>query len=371
MKFAGKIQTKTGDIAIGFVGTLVIFIVAALILLLFSSQIFDIIAKSAPGSVCKASAIANSVGNTVTAGADVVKLDCPVQYVKITDKPGLFPPKDTKIVNPTKILTDGEIYSLNKDGVKYFIDADAKDINLKENLNLLETFRINQETAAEMKTCWDEMGNGKLNLFSQWFLGWRDENKKNVNDQGVIGSIVPNLMGAPTVCVICSKITIDDSVYSRTQSLLNRKDQKDYETNPNSLIYWLTHNPIPQTKTSYYEYLSDDVNSDVYGVDERDYKYPGKEFAVIYARTNPSIFVSLVQGVTGKEVAFSYFGGLIGNLIKKPGAGAFLGFTISRGTAKVAENMQDVATGARGIDAIYVVPYDSKNLTNYCSILAN
>jgi hypothetical protein len=256
----------------------------------------------------------------------VIKLDCPTKFVRLQiESPPPIAPKDTKVISVNKGYGSGELATMKK--VQYF--TDEKDYNDKTKLHM---YRVNEAVAKEMKECWDNMGNGKLNLFSSWFqyIGTQASDAKS---KGGLVQYIPEVLEAPTVCVICARIELDKDLYSDiSESIIDTPSTSDYKDKPQSLIFWLTHTPIPRTSVSYYEYLTDDVNKAEYGPEERNFKYTEKPFAIVFARTNTHIIDKL------------------GKLIDK------IAGTSSENSAT---------------SALYVVPYDDASLKDYCSVLAN
>jgi len=331
-----------------FLAKLILVVVTSIVLLMFSSQLFSIIGDFSNDAGCKASAIANSVGNTVSMGADVVKLDCPPKYVLIKDKKSLFERENDFIVKEANVpLT---LVEKNRFGVEGELTS-----------NETKMYRVNQIVAEEMRTCWENMGQGKLNLFSSWFEYFADNSNANW-----LQRMIPERQGAPTVCVICSRIQIDDDVFRSISSLIPNDvtiDNYNDQSNKFSLVYWLTHNPIPRNPISYYEYLLDDSNEDVFGFDNRNFEYTSEPFAVIFSRTN----IHALDQLRLKD-------DVIGSLLIGS-ASPFLMITriarmYSIGSTG-AQLIRDVAQAKGSVSAVYVVPYESDEFTQYCSQIAN
>lgn len=363
------IETVSKKAQFSFLGKLLIFIVVALVLILFGSQLFSIMTGSSGKSACMASAIANSAANTATFGSDVIKLDCPTKFVRVQiESPPLVAPKDTKVISVSKSYGSGELATMRK--VQYF-DNDKYYSDEK----LQHMYRVNEVVAKEMKECWDNMGNGKLNLFSAWFQYWGTEKANEWKSRGGnkdqftewVKENIPHKLPAPTVCVICSRIEIDKKLYSEMSDLMTTPSNSDYKNKPNSLIYWLTHTPIPRTSVSYYEYLLDDVNKDIYGPSERNYQYTEKPFAIVFARSNVNVMDQVAK-------QFNFGDAIIGIVtVAGPGpigkiAQNILAVDV---TAKTVKGMIDASTGVGATSALYIVPYDDASLKEYCSTLAN
>ena len=314
-----------------FLSKLILVAVSSLILLMFSTQLFSIIGSFSKDSGCKASAIANSVGNTVSMGMDVVKLDCPTKHVKILNRKSVFDNDEDVIVKDvTKTFTLAEKNRLDK--VNYFPDGTS---DVDENTR--EVFRLNQAVADEMKACWDNLGQGKLNLFSSWFqyVG------REAEDENWFRRTFPHTLDAPTVCVICSKIDIDDELYEKLSSELNDLSSDEFEnarSKPNSLIYWLTHNAVPKTSLSYYEYLLDDVNEEEFAAQARNFEYSNEGFSVVFARKNNHMIAGAAEGIM--DTISSLFGDV--------------------------DSDDNKATSA-----IYLLPYTKEELEKHSSVIAH
>jgi hypothetical protein len=262
----------------------------------------------------------------------------------------------------------GEIATMKK-AQYYTNDADYSDSTK------LHMYRVNEAVAKEMKECWDNMGNGKLNLFSSWFEYWGTEKANEWKNRGGnkdqfktwILENIPHKLPAPTVCVICSRIEFDKELYTEISSSISTVSNSDYKDKPQSMIFWLTHTPIPRTSISYYEYLLDDVNQDIYGPAERNFKYTEKPFAVIFARSNVNVMDQVAR-------QFNFGDALLGIVsIAGPGpigkiAQNVLSIDVA---AKTVKGMIDASTGVGATSALYVVPYDDVSLKEYCSTLAN
>lgn len=336
------------------VRALIIFLVVSLVLLFFSTSLFDILKKSSSNSVCQASAIANSVGNTVTLGSDVIKLDCPIKNVYVTEKKNIFSPENTRVVEVNKPFGTAEKSRLIKNN--YYGEGTETAIREPDNLKI---YRINEAVANEMKTCWDNLGQGKLNLFSSWFQNW---------GESTILSQIQTINNPPTVCVICSRIEIDEKLYEDLKEKLTYSTSSDHENNPSSLIYFLGNNPVPNTKVSYYEYLLDENMGDVFGVNNRNYKYNSKNIAVVFARTNPNILHYVRKNVNGFKVFSSavIFGASI-PIVSTVGA-----LLVGASEVKnVAQSVGEAALGKDSISAVYLTDYNSDDLEKYCTVLAN
>lgn len=337
----------------GFLSKLILVVVSSVILVLFSTQLFSIIGSFSKESGCKASAIANSVGNKVSVGSDVIKLDCPPKYLVIKDKKSFFDNDEDFIIKDLDVpLTNVEKSRLN---------IDFSNLNREELNNISRMYRLNQIVANEMKTCWENMGQGKLNLFSSWFEYFADN-----SDEEWLRRMIPTRQGAPTICVICSRIDIDDDLYNSLESNIPENvDIDNYQNHPNSLVNWLTNNPVPKTSMSYYEYLQDDMNEDVFGFENRNFEYTKEPFAVIFSRTNvhaldqlnPSLFTKISAG------ASIFSGGLLSRLAGYAG--------VTSGASDIARAVSDIAQAKGSISAVYVVPYDDTIINEYCSQIAN
>ncbi|MBN2881580.1 hypothetical protein JXM83_06045 [Candidatus Woesearchaeota archaeon] len=324
----------------GFLVGIILFLVATLVLLGFSTGMFDFMISTADDSTCRASAIASSLANTATAGSNPIDLNCPINYIKVQEKKGKSD-DDLIVYNVDQPFTSGEAKKLVK--WKFFQDDSGNSLNEKEILGFntdsnlkwqVYKYRLNQLVAGEMKSCWSELGEGKLDLFSSWFQYIGTEEGK-----GWINSWVPHRLQPPTVCVICSKIDFDHELYldMSSNNVMSSSSLTPYKDDPNSLIYWLTHIPVSNTAMSYYEYLQDDYSSDIFGIESRNYDYKDGSFAVVFTRT--------------KVHGFDQIGSLISNKLGIP-------------TSEVEEYKD-------GVSSLVVIPYTQDALSDYCDVLAN
>lgn len=151
------------------------------------------------------------------------------------------------------------------------LNCKTHDVEIKTRYDLE---KVNQIIANEMRLCWWQLGEGKLDFYSRLAF-W-----------------------SPTKCVICSKITSEDSI---------EVDQKKFED-------FLNNNKVSfNSQNTYSEYFSRAKNAKI--------SYGGRE--KILVSNDAPLYV--VFGVTKT-------GGLIDNLWNKPEySGALLGSSIVAG----------------------------------------
>ena len=145
---------------------ILIFVVAAFILLVFNSQLSDVFKGTADVETCRLSVLAQAVSKTVPiVGVDMAKsstpLQCPRRLIKIYED---------------KVEVNG------KKDRKY----DFKKITDKE---------VNHVAAEELRNCWYMMAEGNKNVFEQsyFFSG-----------------------GKYYTCLICSEIEFDEKLKGKT-----------------------------------------------------------------------------------------------------------------------------------------------------------
>ncbi len=178
---------------------LLAFVIVALILLTFSSELKDLFTEDADIETCRLSVLAQA--QTKVAGKTIVPIDCPRRLVKIfNDK------------------------------------AEINNKRSKYQYKQLTNEQVNEIAAEELRLCWYMMAEGKRDVFEQSYLF---ETKFNT-------------------CLICSEIEFDESLkrssYSGLLDYLKLKIPKgdisylDYLTKTQSDFYlgyipWTQWNP--------------------------------------------------------------------------------------------------------------------------------
>lgn len=179
---------------------LLAFVIVAMILLAFSSQLKDLLIQDSDVEICRLSVLAQA--QTKVAGKTIVPLDCPRRIVKIFN--------------------------------------DKAEINSKRSkyqYKQLTNEQVSEIIAEELRLCWYMMAEGKRNIFEQSYFF---ETKFNT-------------------CLICSEIEFDKSLkgnsYSGLLEYLKLKIPKgdisylDYLTKAQSDFYlgyipWTQWNPF-------------------------------------------------------------------------------------------------------------------------------
>ena len=161
-------------------------------------------------------------------------------------------------------------------------------------------WKLNEMIAKEMKNCWDITGQGKADLFDQWWnllecrkegngerVPCTEDNFKGLTTKNIIEEWwdkdvywPPNwdVTKPPTFCVLCSRIKFDETA------------QKNLPPKVDKMGAWLASNPIaktgPGSKIPYAVYLQNDDFEGIWA-SEHSYSYSTTEpLAVLYARVN-------------------------------------------------------------------------------------
>jgi len=230
--------------------------------------------ESIADRLCSTSALANAFGKTPIIGTQTFQLECPRKLTTIS-----FKGEGRGFELETKVRLGDDEKTSKKTYKSYDLAGDRiEKFNFEEVDE--DIFVLNHAIADQIKKCWDNLGKGQLNLFSEWWspLGL-DEAQADANWFKQVGSKIPRYKGAPVNCVICSRIKFDEATVNAIKS-----------KNPGlilSLEEWLRKNPIPRTKPpiSYFEYLLDDVHVGLF--EGQNFVYDVNEpYAVVFTRIN-------------------------------------------------------------------------------------
>lgn len=259
--------------ALGFAAIVVttIILITFLAMTPLYGKIIEITGEGVIDKICHASALANSFGKT--AGAERFSLKCPRKLTTLT-----FKGEGKGVAIETTVNVDDQektfkasysSYSLAKKNIeKYNFEEKNEDM-----------FVINHAIAEQIKQCWNNLGNGELNLFSEWWAPLEVGAEEPDSWWSKVKGTLPRIREAPTYCVVCSRIKFDE----KAQEFIEKTNQGEVT----SLEEWMKKTPVPASKPpiSYFEYLLDDVHVGLF--EGQNFKYKAdKPYAVVFTRIN-------------------------------------------------------------------------------------
>jgi hypothetical protein len=266
------------------------------------------------------------------------------------------------VKTPLKCQTEKICVTTNK-----FLKGDCE----KELGNSYITLRVSSDSLAieneinaivaeyAAEGCWGMMGAGKINVFSREFS-----------------------TGATKACVVCSRISFDQSVIN---SLPDKENKK-----VNGWIRYFISTKMPDSDKTYWQYLTNSLTSDIpYTADLQAKDFfilDNPQKAVVFYEIKRSASFEIGAGVTGALSGLAT-GALIGSAVPVGGtivgagiglvAGGVLGFAGYFAGDKIYENYGNYLDGWNGGDVnsyagFSVVNYDSESLNNLkCSSFEN
>jgi len=230
----------------------------------------------------------------------------------------------------------------------YFTD----DENAKKHLY---QYRMDEAVANEMKSCWNKLGRGELELFSDWGIPVKFEKDSfNGNWAHDLWDVVTwplDIYIKRGKCVVCSRIIFDKKVNSEFENM-------EITTLPR----WMQVHPVKvinKKPISYYEFLLDESIPVGFFESSQDTRYYYKNdnpYVVVFKRTSliaplgtlKKIFNKVLSvNSASKFIVIEYGGGSDGD----------------SDTGKMRE-MDEAA-----IDMVYLLPYEE--LYNDCDSVEN
>ena len=121
---------------------------------------------------------------------------------------------------------------------------------------------IKRELANSMYDCWWEMGEGKIDVFSNLGYNWNQ------------------------VCSMCSIVTFDDKV------------QKSYQ-NISGLGEWMIRNQVPGINRTYWQYLTNSPAIYNYSVFSNEQYSTNQQYAVSFSFLRAGILSNIIAGGSG------------------------------------------------------------------------
>src|SRR3989344_1065647 len=157
---------RKGTVAYTLV-VMLIAIVTITVVLRLDTTVLAWLRGGAEDQRCVTSTLVSSL--TSTGGHEVYSIDCPPKYVTIVMKKGDVKGEEVKgeyYEDIDKTVPKYRVKSLKKwyDSSRYgWID----DLSKGTGASYLE-YNMDEIFAKEMKSCWNKLGRGELNLFDQW-----------------------------------------------------------------------------------------------------------------------------------------------------------------------------------------------------------
>ncbi|HIH42463.1 TPA: hypothetical protein HA246_02345 [Candidatus Woesearchaeota archaeon] len=289
-------------IVINTIVVLVLTLISAGMLYGVSTQISKVLSVESQEKICAFSAVISA--NTKISGSQLVKVDCPIRLITITqaDVRRELP----KVMNEIKIfkeednerwdsikddyersiisssstakfssetddsgtddsnnpITGGAItstnafskpptnpqnllQSVNKLTPKQLISENAPDFRDLERSSSFSVpiqmeFALHSLVGNELRKCWQKTGEGQLDLFSNWY-----------NEEGYFKSIMiqANLENMPATCIICSRIKFDQEL------------KEEFKDRYLSLEFWARMTKPKNKQKTHAEYLMDDSHN--------------------------------------------------------------------------------------------------------------
>jgi hypothetical protein len=322
---------------------LILMLVGSSVLYGVTSQILNIFGADADEQICTLTTVFSAA--TKIQGVENLKIDCPLRLRTITSDEVRRATVDV-VKSANQLIGKDEVNrekfdNLNKKFLRE-VEGDTRYDKLSKGKGLdillestartdpfTEELALSSLVGDEMRKCWKKMGQGDLDLFSNWF-----------SDETLWNQLL-SLSGfkeKPAICVICSRVKFDKAI----------RDDTDLNSGAiRSLQYWAQTKKIKSKPVTYYEYLMDEAHDKelfnpkwIYSVNEPQ--------AVVFARIPASQI-----GEWGKHLDTVWQSGL--NIATK--------LTLGYDTYKPKAN-EDAAK-----DLLYLFPYEKVN--QVCGHIAN
>src|SRR3989344_4882856 len=275
--------------------SIIIGLVVFTVLYFFTAEIISFVKTPIEDQACVQTAVFESLSKKAALGEPVFHLECPQHFVTVVKdeaEENEFK-KEHEGTEETIVAIDRPLpNALSENAGKWYGIAASE---FRTNKEVYQEYRLNELMAQEMKSCWSRMGRGKLDLFTDWFsvikyeqgTWWQTDREGGLlRTLSTIGTVLnpfnKEYVGAPKMCVVCSRVRFSESV------------RDTFPKQPiDSLTTFTLNNPTNvfegRRPLSYYEFLSDDVYSDVLGTQEGNLKYTydmNGDVAVVFFRSN-------------------------------------------------------------------------------------
>jgi len=316
----------------GILVTIIIALVVFVALLRVDKAAIQVMQGVGEDQGCVWSAAIQSL--TKIGGKTTYQLDCPADHL------------DLEYDDLKAPITKGKLEKLKKWwlGFHNLYTGENGKLDRDEKRRLSVNYNVNQIIANEMRSCWNKLGRGNLNLFDQEWSPVGYEEETFTGDEGFVLKSLKHakvwdleFKKTEKFCIICSTVTFDKG----TAKAVN-KVQDDFPEQLVSLNFWMEKHPanvfLPKP-ISYYEFLLD-VNEDLGTLTEPVYEFrPSHEtpLAVVFVRANVFFVHNLIDWI----------------------------YSVKQ---RIINDMKTDKTD-KGIDFIYLIPYNE--IKNNCDRLEN
>lgn len=272
--------------------SIIIGLVVFTVLYFFTAEIISFVKTPIEDQACVQTAVFESLSKKAALGEPVFHLECPQHFVTVVKDEGEAREykKEHEGTEETMVTIDRPLPNALKENVgKWYASTNLNrdSVNL-DTKSFYREYRLNELMAQEMKSCWSRMGRGKLDLFTDWFSVIQYKNGAWTGKEGLPLKVFKILnpfnkeYESPKMCVICSRIRFSESV------------RNEFPKQPiESLTTFTLNNPTNvfegRKPLSYYEFLLDEVYSDLFGTQEGNLKYTydmNGDVAVVFFRSN-------------------------------------------------------------------------------------
>ncbi len=228
-------------IAFPTLAAIILLVISFIVIFSINTGFAGVLTDSSEKSACSISLVAMHQAKKIDQ-AEKVRLNCPIQQMNLT----------------LRQLQEDE-----KNIKKYIDNYKGESFFYKESY--LE-HAMNKVIAKEMMSAWRTAGEGRLDLFENYWWGDGDLSSEKYKVWAIKGE-------RPVNCIVFARVRFDEGI---------RNEFKDRKIR--SLNEWLKKNQLPKSDTTYMGYLSDDGERSLF---EPFYEYGVEEsLAVVYARIN-------------------------------------------------------------------------------------
>lgn len=311
---------------------LILMLIGAGMLYGITHSITKILSIESEEKICAFSSIV--AASTKVQGIELTKIDCPMQLKTVTETDvRREAPKVIGEIKEFKTKDEDRWNKLTNDYKKSFTQTSGAITDLNNllqgppyNSPIHKEFALHSLVGNELRKCWQKMGEGRLDLFSNWF------SKEGVFDAALIQT---GLKDMPSICIVCTRIKFDQEV------------KEEFGDRELSLEFWSQMTKPKNKQITYAEYLLDDSHDkDLFGP---RWKYTVTEpIAAVYAKIPTA---QLREWGTSISRAAATTTNFITNLIGD--------FDFTKLTPE-----ED-----KGVDLLYLVPLSE--IKNICGYIAN
>jgi hypothetical protein len=285
---------------------LILFCVVLVVFFAISKVYLPILGMFGNKLVCEQSFVASSISKTISiVGKPYIDPKCQTRRITVTEdddtnpNPGTVKLKLLNNLGETSFSTYKNIVQWNLEhgdvsNYPYFneegVSMPSSTDNLRYNSDdekIVERYNMDKLVADELVNCWDIVGQGKLDLFDNWFdfVDCGGDQPCNSITHAILSPISNDKIRiSRNFCVLCSRIRFDEAV---KEKFIPERGVYD------SVNVWMYNHPwrIGESE-SYYEYITVGSTQDA---DKEEFDYftapyytytPQEAYAVIFVRVN-------------------------------------------------------------------------------------